>query len=161
MGFVHTHPEFVKLGLHSWHTLPVPPMMLLVRFLKASSLYSTRVLLACTTCAANDAVCAISARLEPSLYPCTPGAYYVCHQRCSWRNLQTARVFTRPVCSWRALPGPPMMQLVQSPHASSLNPTRVLLARTTCAADDATCAISECLEPLLKPCAPGAPYLCR
>ena len=64
------------------------------------------------------------------------------------------------LCSWRKLPVPPMLQLVQSLHASSLFLTRVLLGYITCAIDDAACAIFARLEPLLDPCAPGAHYLC-
>ena len=55
-----------------------------------------------------------------------------------------------------ALPVSPIMRLVQSPHASSPYSTRVLLARTACAADDAVCTISARLESLLDPSASGA-----
>ena len=59
--------------------------------------------------------------------------------------------FTRPVCSWCTLLVPPLMQLVQSSHASSLYSTRVLLERTTCTTVDAACAIFERLGPFLDP----------
>ena len=51
------------------------------------------------------------------------------------------------LCSWRTLSVPPMTQLVQSSHASSLYSIRVLLERITCAADDAGYAISPVLSP--------------
>ena len=101
------------------------PLMQLVQSSHASSLYSTRVLLARTTRNAVDAACAIFARLEP--------------------------FFTRPVCSWSALLVPPLMQLVQTSHASSLYSTRVLLARTTRTAVDAACSIFKRLGPFLDP----------
>ena len=50
--------------------------MKLVQSSDASSLYSTRVLLARTTRTAVDAACAIFARLVPLLDPCAPGAHY-------------------------------------------------------------------------------------
>ena len=53
--------------------------------------------------------------------------------------------------SWRALLVPPMMQFVHSSRASSLYSARVLLACPTRTADDAACAISERLGPLLDP----------
>ena len=53
------------------------------------------------------------------------------------------------LCSWRALPVPPMLHLVHSLHASIPYSTRVLPARTTRTADDAACAILERLMPLL------------
>ena len=123
-----THTEFVRLGLCSWCTLPVPPMMQFIQTLHASSLNSTRVLLRSTTWAADGAACAIFTRLEP---------------------------FTRPVCFWCALPVPPMIQLVQSPYAASLYSTHVVLMRTTYATDAAACAVSERLGPLLDPGSPG------
>ena len=92
---------------------------------------------------------------------CAPGAHYPCHRWYSLCNLHTPRAFTRPVCSWRTLLVPPLMQLVQSPHASSLYSTRVLLARTTRTAVVAVCAFYARLEPLLDPCAPGAHYSYR
>ena len=89
-----TNPESVQLGLCSWRTLSMPPMlqlvhssppraftrpvcswrallvprlMQLVHSSHASSLYSIRVLLVCATCTADDAACALFARLEPFL----------------------------------------------------------------------------------------------
>ena len=53
-----------------------------------------------------------------------------------------------------------MIQLVRSPHASSLYSTHALLVRTTCAVDDVADAISARHELLLDPYAPGAHYLC-
>ena len=50
---------------------------------------------------------------------------------------------------------------MQSPTASSLYFTRVLLARTACAADDVAGAISARLEPLLNPRDLGVHYLYR
>ena len=117
----------------------------------ASSLYSTRVLLARTTRTAVDAACPIFARLEPLLDPCAPGAHYSYRRWCSLCNLCTPRAFARTVCSWRALLIPPLMQLGQSSHASSLCLTRVLLARTTRTAVDVACALFERLGPLLDP----------
>ena len=140
----------------SWRAQFVPLMMQLVRSPHASGFYSTRVLLARTTCIADDAAWAISARLEPLLDPCALGAHNLYRRCCSLCNLRTPRPFTRPVCSWRAQLVPLMMQLVQSPHASGFYLIRVLLARTTCIADDVACAIFERLGPLLDPCAPGA-----
>ena len=166
----------------SWRAQLVPPMLQLVQSPHASTLYSTRVLLARTICTADDAACAISARLgllldpcaprttciaddaawaisarlEPLLDPCAPGAHNLYRRCCSLCNLRTPRPFTRPVCSWRAQLVPLMVQLVQSPHASGFYLIRVLLARTTCIADDVACAIFERLGPLVDPCAPGA-----
>ena len=82
---------------------------------------------------------------------CAPGAHHLCHRCYSLCTLRTPQAFTRPVCSWCALLVPPLMQLVHSSHASSLYSTRVLLARTTCTAVDAACALSERLGPLLDP----------
>ena len=90
-----------------------------------------------------------------------PDAHYLCHRCCSFRTLRTPRDFTRPVCSWRALLVPPMMQLVQSPHVSSLHSTHVVLAHTTCVTDVAAYALSARLKPLLDPYTPGAHYLYR
>ena len=155
--------------------------MQLVQSAHALSLYSTRVLLARTTCITDDAAYAISARLKPSLDPRGPGAHYLCHQCCRSCTLRTPRALTQPVCSWRGLLVPPMIQLVQSPQASSLNSTRTLLARTTCTpmlqlvqssnasgfyftrfllagtnclADATACAVSESLGSLLDPGSP-------
>ena len=75
-----THPESAKFGLCSWCTLPVPLLVQLVQSSHASSLYSTRGLLACTVRTAVDAACAIFARLEPLLDPCAPGAHYSYHR---------------------------------------------------------------------------------
>ena len=61
------------------------------------------------------------------------------------------RTLIRPVCSLRALLVPPLMQLVQSLHASSLYSTPVLLAGTNFPADATACAVSERLGPLLHP----------
>ena len=54
-----------------------------------------------------------------------------------------------------------MLQLVQSLHAWSVYSTRVFLGRTTCAADDAACAVPECRGPLLDPGSPGRHELSR
>ena len=54
--------------------------MQLVHSLHASSLYSTRVLVARTTRTAVDAACALFARLEPLPDPCAPGAHYSYHR---------------------------------------------------------------------------------
>ena len=114
---------------HAWNpyltcvllgALLVPPFMHLLQSSHASNLYSTRVLLARTTCTPVDAPFAFFARLKP-----------------------------RPVCSWRALLVPPLMQLVHSSHASSLYSARMLLARTSRTAVDAAYALSERLEPSL------------
>ena len=107
--------------------------MHLVQYPHTSSLYSIRVLLGRTTYVVDDADCAISARLEPLLDPCTFGAHYLCRRLFSLCNLRTPRAFTRPVCFWRARLVPPMMQLVQSPNASGLYSTLVFLADTICA----------------------------
>ena len=155
---MNTHPEFVKLDLCFWRTLPVPPMTQLVQSSHPWTLHSTRVLLARTTCAADDAAGAISARfevlfnpcapgtghlchrwyssthLEPLLDQCAPGAHYLCGRQCMWRNLHTPRAFTRPVCSWRALP---------------------------VRGDDTACAFSKRLGSLLDPRSPGKNELCR
>ena len=101
--------------------------MQLVQSPHDSSLYSTRVLLARTIFTADDISCAISARAS-SLYS-TP-----------W--------------SLHALPVPPMLQLVQTPLASSLYSTRVLLVRATCTTDDATFAVFERLGSVLDPGSP-------
>ena len=65
------------------------------------------------------------------------------------------------LCSWRTLPVPPLMQLVQSSYASSLHSTHVLLVRTTCTGDDTAGVIYPCLELLLDQYASGRPKLCR
>ena len=153
-----THPESAELGLCSWCALLVPPLMQPVQSSHASSLYSTRVRLARTTRTAVDAACAIFARLEPLLDPCAPSAHYSYRRWCSLCTLRTPRAFTRPVCSGRALLVPPLMQLVQSSHASSLYSTRVLLVRSARTTVGAGCAIFARHEPLLDPCAPGAHY---
>ena len=57
-----TRLESAKLGLCFWCTLLVPPLMQLVQSSHASSLYSTRVLLACTTRTSVDAACAMMTR---------------------------------------------------------------------------------------------------
>ena len=117
---------------------------------------------------------------------CVTDAYYLYRRYYSLCTLCTPRAFTRPMFTWRALFVSPMMQLVQSPpasspystrvvlarttcaidvtvlyssHASSLYSTPVLLARTTCTADNAAYAISK---PLIDACAPGTHFLhCR
>ena len=147
-----THPESAKLGLCSWCTQPVPTLMQLVQSSHASSLYSTRVLLAPTTRTTVDAACAIFTRLEPLLDPCAPGVHYSYRRWCSLCNLCTPRASTRPVCSWRAVLVPLLMQPVHSSYASSLYSTRVLLVRTTRTAVNVACALFERLEPLLDPC---------
>ena len=55
------------------------------------------------------------------------------------------------MCSLRALLVPPLIQLVQSLHASSLYSTRVLLVGTNFPAGATACAVSERLGPLLDP----------
>ena len=87
-----------------------------------------------------------------------PGAHYLCHRCCNLRTLHMPRAFSRTMCSWRALLVPPLMKLVHFWHASSLYSTCVLLARTTCTADYAACALLVRLEPLLDACASGAHY---
>ena len=109
------------------------------------------VLLVHTTCATDDAACAIFTRFEPLLDPFVSGAHYSYRRWCSLCTLHKPRAFTRPVCSWRALLVPPLVQLVHSSHASSLYSTRVLLARTTRTAVDVACALFERLGPLLDP----------
>ena len=89
----------------------------------ASSLYSTRMLLVHTTRIAVDAACALFARLEPLLDPCS---------------------------LWRALLVPPLMKLVHSSHASSPRPVQSL-ARTTRITVGAACALFERVGPLLDP----------
>ena len=59
------------------------------------------------------------------------------------------RTLIRPVCSLRALLVPPLIQLVQSLHASSLYSTHVLLVGTNFPADATAGAVSERLGPLL------------
>ena len=55
------------------------------------------------------------------------------------------------MCSLRALFVPPLIQLVQSLHASSLYSTRVLLAGTNFPAGATACAVFERLGPLIDP----------
>ena len=119
------HPEPVKLGLCSWHTLAVPPMLQLAQSSHASSLYSTRVLLARTTCTAVDAACAIFARLKPLLDPWAPGVDYLFPRWYSLCTLRIPQTLTKPVCSWRELLVPPFMQLVYSSNVLGLYSTRV------------------------------------
>ena len=118
---------------------------------QASSLYTTRVVLALIPSFNGVAACALVARLEPLLDPRAPGTHYLYRQCCHLFTLCMPRVFTRPVCSWRALHVSPMLQLVQSPHASSLYSTRLVLAHTTCAIDVAACALFADLKPLFDP----------
>ena len=109
-GFVDIHPESVELGLCSWRTLPVPPMLQPVHSSHASSIYSTHALLARTTRTAVDAPCALFARLEPLFDACAPGThslYRLYRRLCSLCILCTSRALTRPVCFWRALLVPP------------------------------------------------------
>ena len=158
-------PSMLQLLLSSHasnsYSLLTPLSMKPVQSSHASSPYSTRVLLARTTCTTVDEACAIFARLEPLLDPCAPGAHYAYRRLGSLCTLRTPQDLIRPVCSWRALLVPPLMQLVQSLHASSTYSTRVLLVRTTRTAVDAACALFARLEPLLDPCAPGAHYSYR
>ena len=135
--------------------------MQLIQSPHAPSLSSTRVLLARTTCAADDVAGAISKRLEPVLDPCAPGAHYLCYRLYSLCILQTPRTFTRQRFSRKAHIVPPMLQLVQSPSAfwPLLDP--VFLGGTYCANDAASCAVSELLGPLLDPGSPGRHKLCR
>ena len=118
-----THPKFVKLSQCSWCALLLPPVIQLVQSPHASSLHSTRVILARTTYTADDVACASSTRLT----------------------------FTRPAWFWRALPLPPMLQLVHSLHASSSDSIRALLTRHTCATDATAYAVFQRLGPLLGP----------
>ena len=62
-------PRAVTRLVCSWRALLVPPLMQLVPSSHASSLYSTRMLLACTTRTANDAAGALSKHLGPLLDP--------------------------------------------------------------------------------------------
>ena len=71
-----------------------------------------------TTCTADDAAGAISARLEPLRDPRGPSTHYLCHRCCHLCTLRTPRAYIRPAWFWRALPVSPMLQLVHSPHAS-------------------------------------------
>ena len=91
----------------------------------------------------------------------SPRAHYLCHRLCVLCNLHTPQALTRPVCSWRALLVPPMMQFVQSPHASNLYSTRVLLARTACDTSTVSCAVYERLGPLLDTGSSGRYKVCR
>ena len=127
----------------------------------ASSLHSTRAFLARASCSADDASYTISERLEPLLNPCAPGAHDLYRRFCSLCNLRTPRASTRSAWSWCALLMPPMLQLLHSPHASRLHPTRMHMAYTACITDGAACAISVRLEPLLDSRGPGAHYLCH
>ena len=115
----------------SWRALLVPPLMQLVHSSNASSLYSTRVLLARTTRIAVHAACAIFARLEPLLDPC-----FLANTNCS---------ADATACAVSERLGP------------LLDPGS--LAGTNCHAD--ATALFERLEPLLDPCAPGAHYSYR
>ena len=90
-------PRAFTRPVSSWRALFVPPLMQLVQSSYASSLYSTRVLLARTTRTAVDAACALFEHLGPLLDP----------------------------VPWQARTSPPMLQLVQSPNASGLYSTRV------------------------------------
>ena len=92
---------------------------------------------------------------------CASGTHSLCHRCRSLCTLRTPPAFTRPVCSWRALLVPPLMQLVHSLHVSSLYPTRVLLARTTRTVNDAACALLARLDLLLDSWASGAHYSYR
>lgn len=89
-------PKFVKLGLCSWRAQLVPPMVQLVQSPHASSLYSTRAVLAYTTFATDVAACAFFARLEPLLDPCAPDMQHLCHRCLRVWSLRTPRAFTRP-----------------------------------------------------------------
>ena len=53
------------------------------------------------------------------------------------------------------------MQLVQSPHASSLHVTGMPLVCNTCATDNAAGVISTCLHPFLDPLTRRAQYVCH
>ena len=109
-----------------------------------SSLNSTYVLLARTTCAANDVACAVSECLGSLLDPRSPG-----RQKLYVTDAAACAVSERlgPLLDPDLLAGtncmPPMLQFVQSPSASDLYSTRVLLAATTCTADAAACTVSE------------------
>ena len=135
--------------------------MQLVQSPHASSLYPTRVLLARTTCAANDAASAIFERLGPLLDPASPGRQDLCRRCCSLCSFRTPRAFTRPEFSRQAQTAPPMLQLVQSPNTSGLYLTYILLADINCAADGANYAISERFRLLLDPGSTGRHQLCR
>ena len=130
--------------------------------------FTLLVLRAHTTCATDYAAWAISECLGPLLDHGSPGRHELCHLCRSVCSLQTPRAFTRPVYSWRALPVPPMTQLVQSLKFLSLYSTCMLLARTAYTANTAACAVYEHRGSLLDPCTPdahnsyvsGAHYLC-
>ena len=134
-------------------------MLQLVQSPNASGLYSTLVLLAGTTCAADAAVCVVSKRLEPLLDPGSPDRHYLPRRCCSLCNLRTPRTFTRLGFSWQARTVSPMLRLVQSPNSSGLYSTRVHLTGMNCAADAVACAVSERLGPILDPGSPGRHYL--
>ena len=136
-------------------------MMQLVKCPCVSSLYSTRELLARTTCATDTVAGAISARLEPSLNPRGPGRDYLCYRCCSLCSLCTPRAFTQLEFVWQALLVPSMLNLGQSLNASGLYSTFVVLAGSTFVADAAACTVSKRLEPILDPRSPGRFDLCR
>ena len=124
-----------------WRALPESRMMQLVQSPNASSIYLTRVLLAGTNCATDAEACAISERLGPLLDSGSPGGYELSRRCCSLCSLRTPRAFTQLRFSWQAQPVPLMLQLVQSPNASHLYSTRVLLAGTNCTTDAAASAV--------------------
>ena len=120
----------------SWYALPVPPLMQLVHSLHASSLYSTRVLLARTTRTADDVACALFARLEHLVDSCAPGASGIYSTRAPWQARTSPPMLQlvqspNASCPYsirvprQAQTAPPILELVQSPNASSLYSTRV------------------------------------
>ena len=122
----------------------------------ASSLYLAHVVFVRTPCAADDAAaCAVSKCLGPLLDPGSLGSHKLFWRCCRLCSLRTPRAFTRPGFSWQAQSVTAMLQLMQSPNASGLYSTRVLLASTKYSGDAAACAVSERPGLLLDPGSPG------
>ena len=109
----------------SWRAPLVPPLIQLVQPSHASSLNSTRVLLARTTCTTVDIACELFARLKSLLDLFAADAHNLYNRRYSLCTLCTPRALTRLVCFWRALLISSLMQFMQSPNASGLYSTRV------------------------------------
>ena len=108
----------------SWRALLVTPMMQFEHSLHASSLYSTRVLLARTTRTVDDAACATSERLGSLLdLSFLPGTNCPADATAYAVSERLGLLFDPGF-----LPGtncPPMLQLVQSTNASDLYSTQV------------------------------------
>ena len=98
--------------------LTVPPITQPVQSPHTSSLYLTRVVLMRTNCAADTAACAISECLGTLHDPGSPSRHELCRRRCySLSNLHTSDFYsTQDLLAPRNVPL--MLQLVQSPHAS-------------------------------------------